>query len=127
MLAATALCQDGGPPLPVNGPTPPRPATDNLAGLSPAGAHHGEVYPPLGLAPDCWPPPCSGAESYDPTQSCCPNRGDFFLFPPRLDWYAVADGVALRRNPTGGVDFAATEALPTGGGASTNCPVNPGL
>jgi hypothetical protein len=34
--------------------------------------------------------------------------------PPRLGWYVEADGVALRRNPTRGVDFAATEVLPTG-------------
>lgn len=114
------MCQDGGPPAAVNGPTPPRPSSDNLSGLSPAGAHHGEVYPPLGLSPDYWPSPCCGAEQYDPTQSCCPDKSDFFLIPPRLGWYAVADGVALRRNPTRGVDFAATEVLPTGGGAPPN-------
>jgi len=26
-------------------------------------------------------------------RSCCPDKSDFFLVPPRLGWYAAADGV----------------------------------
>ncbi len=120
MLAGSAMCQDSGQPAPPNGPPVPA-SNDNLAGLSPVGAQHGEKLPPLVISPDCWPPPCCGYDSYDPTQSACPDRSEFFLIPPRLGWYVQADGAALRRNPVRGVDFAATEVLPTGTGVT---PVN---
>ena len=108
MLAGSAMCQEGGQPVPPNGPPVPA-SNDNLAGLSPVGTQHGEKLPPLAISPDCWPPPCCGYDSYDPTRSACPDRSDFFFVPPRLGWYVEGDGAALRRNPVHGVDFAAAE------------------
>jgi hypothetical protein len=122
-LAGSAMSQDAGQAPPPNRPVCPAPANDNVAGLSPAGSGHGEkALPPLALCPDCWPPPCCASESYDPTRSCCPDNSDFFLVPPRLGWYVEVEGAALRRNPTRGVDFAASEVLPTTSGDTS--PVN---
>ncbi|MHB1037022.1 MAG: BBP7 family outer membrane beta-barrel protein [Pirellulales bacterium] len=62
-------------------------------------------------SPENWPCPCHGATSCDAcypdlTKSLCPKKCDFFLEPPRLDWYGTMEGAAIRRNPTEAVDFA---------------------
>jgi hypothetical protein len=42
----------------------------------------------------------------DPLESRCPEKDEFFLYPPRPRWYFLGDGAAIRRNPSHGVDFA---------------------
>lgn len=59
----------------------------------------------------CWPPPCqdSGPDRFDVLKSACPDKSDLRLTPPRLCWYAEADDVAMRRDRTDNVDFAAID------------------
>ncbi len=60
----------------------------------------------LALSPDEWPPACCNCDPCNPLLSACPNRDEYFILPPRLDWYAVADGAAMTRVPRQIVDFA---------------------
>ncbi len=59
----------------------------------------------LAVPPEYWPPPCCDCNPCDPLQTCCPNRDDFFLIPPRNCWYGIADGAAIRRDPRRNIEF----------------------
>ena len=58
-------------------------------------------------APGRWPSTCQGSPCgfCDEVAQGCPKT-DEFLVPPRLPWYVVTDGAAIRRNPSRDVDFA---------------------
>ena len=68
----------------------------------------------LAIPPECWPPQCNKCVECDPLQSSCPDRRDFFLLPPRPDWYLYSDGAAFQRVPAHGVNFASLGLLPAG-------------
>jgi hypothetical protein len=78
-----------------------------LAGWAAAqdgGSANYQCLPPQ----NCWPPPCGllPCDACKQAKSLCPDKDDFFLLPPRLCWYGVADGAAIRRDPKGDFNFA---------------------
>ena len=97
-----------------------------LAGSSAAQDGGFCPQPDLAVPPECWPPPCQGYEPCDPLRSRCPNQDEFFLVPPRPNWYVVADGAAIRRNPVGNFDFASLGLLPTGSAGPVNAVLSTG-
>ncbi len=68
----------------------------------------------LAVAPENWPPPCEACDPCDPLRTCCPDKEDFFLVPPRPNLYFQFDGAAMRRSPTQQRDFASLGLLPAG-------------
>jgi hypothetical protein len=63
----------------------------------------------LAVPPEDWPPPCHGPACdtcNDPLRTACPNKDDFFLVPPRLRLYVVADGAAFCLQPQEYTDVA---------------------
>jgi hypothetical protein len=75
----------------------------------------------LALSPENWPPPCLGVshDQFDPLLSQCPDKDDYFIIPPRNCWYLRAEGGAMHRSPTHGVDFAALQPLLQSSGSSS--------
>jgi hypothetical protein len=75
----------------------------------------GNSCPPnLSLDPSHWPPPCWSVpyDQFDPLLSQCPSKDDYYILPPRNCWYFMAEGGAMHRMPTHGVDFAMTQPPP---------------
>jgi hypothetical protein len=90
-------------------------------GGTPCGDFHGDCpqcgnvpQPNLAIPPDHWPPPCCASDPCDPLQSCCPNRDEYFIIPPRPRLYIVSEGAAIARFPGRSLDFASLGSIPTG-------------
>jgi hypothetical protein len=110
-LAVTALAQDNDAGVRSTEPVP----------QTPCAGDHGECrqcgnVPQVNLAlePENWPAPCHDCDPCDPLRTCCPNKEDFFLVPPRPRLYIRSEGAAIRRDPTHSIDFASLGLLPTG-------------
>ena len=65
----------------------------------------------LAIPPEYWPPPCGECKPCDPLQTCCPNKEDFFLVPPRPCFYAVFDGAAIGRDLRRSFELAELDVL----------------
>jgi hypothetical protein len=85
----------------------------------------GNSNPPnLALPPEAWPSPSEGMtrDQFDPLKTQCPDKDDYFIIPPRPSLYVVADGAAIHRAPSSGVEFAAVGLLPLLPSVTVNAP-----
>lgn len=112
MLMGLALSQDDESALqPVASASQTQPNSSGPSPTSPSAPcrETGNSSPPnLALSPENWPSPSEGTsyDQFDPLQSQCPSKDDYFIIPPRNCWYFRAEGGAMHRNPSHNVDFA---------------------